>query len=100
MSIIQYPIEFEAFYLEYPRKVEKRNAFLTWKRLSIQQKKEVIVAAKNYAQLMRSECREEQYMKYPKSFISPFREIWRDYLEPPKKASDDWLEKKLKEGNV
>ena len=95
-----YPIEFEAFYLEYPRKIEKKNAYLTWKRLTIEQKKEVIVAAKNYANAMRSEQRELEYMKYPKSFISPFREIWKDYLEPPKKASDAWLEKKLKEGNV
>jgi hypothetical protein len=93
-----YPIEFEAFYLVYPRKVEKKNAFLTWKRLTIKQKKEVIVAAKNYAKAMRVECREFEYMKYPKSFISPTREIWREYLEPPKKASDVWLEKKLKEG--
>lgn len=92
-----YPIEFEAFYLEYPRKIEKKNAFLTWKRLTIQQKKEVIVSAKNYTKAMRAECREFEYMKYPKSFISPTREIWREYLEPPTKASDDWLEKKLKE---
>lgn len=92
-----YPIEFEAFYLEYPRKIEKRNCFLTWKRLSKEKQKEVIVAAKNYAKAMRAECREPEYMKYPKSFISPIREIWRDYLEPPKKASDEWLEKKLKE---
>ena len=95
-----YPIEFEAFYLEYPRKIEKKNAFLTWKRLTIRQKKEVIISAKNYARAMRTEQRELEYMKYPKSFISPFREIWKEYLTPPKSASDAWLEKKLKEGDV
>lgn len=94
-----YPIEFEAFYLEYPRKVEKKNAFLTWKRLTIEQKKEVIVAAKNYFKAMRAEQRELEYMKYPKSFISPTREIWKEYLSKPKSASDEWLEKKLKEGD-
>ena len=95
-----YPIEFEAFYLEYPRKVEKQNAYLTWKRLSKQQQKEVIVAAKNYARAMRAEYREPEYMKYPKVFLNARKEIWKEYLEPPKKASDDWLEKKLKEGNA
>ena len=92
-----YPIEFEAFWLEYPRKVEKMNAYLTWKRLTTRQKKEVIISAKNYARAMRAECREDEYMKYPKSFLNPQKEIWREYLEPPKKASDAWLEKKLKE---
>lgn len=92
-----YPIEFEAFYLEYPRKIEKKNAWLTWKRLTIKQKKEVIVAAKNYAKAMRAECRELEYMKYPKSFISPTREIWKDYLKEPTKGSDEWLKKKLRE---
>ena len=95
-----YPPEFEAFYLAYPRKIEKKNAYLTWKRLTKKQQQEVIISAKNYARAMQSEQRELEYMKYPKSFISPTREIWKEYLEPPKKASDDWLEKKLKEGNV
>ena len=92
-----YPIEFEAFYLEYPRKVEKKNAYLTWKRLTIQQKKEVIVAARNYAKIMQAEQREKQYIKHPKVFLNPLKEIWKDYLQSPKKASDDWLKKKLRE---
>ena len=95
-----YPIEFEAFYLEYPRKVEKKNAYLTWKRLTIKQKKEVIVSAKNYARAMRAEYREEMHMKYPKVFLNPQKEIWRDYLQEPTKASDEWLKKKLKEQEI
>ena len=95
-----YPIEFEAFYLAYPRKVEKQNAYLTWKRLTKNQQKQVIVAAKNYANAMRTEQREEQYIKHPKVFLNPTKEIWKDFLVAPTKASDDWLEKKLKEENV
>ena len=92
-----YPTEFEAFYLNYPRKVEKRNAYLTWKQLTNAQQKEVIDCAKNYARAMRSEQREEQYIKHAKVFLNPQKEIWKDYLKSPQSASDAWLEKKLKE---
>lgn len=92
-----YPIEFEAFYLEYPRKVEKQNAYLTWKRLTMKQKKQVIVAAKNYAKAMQAEQREEQYIKHAKVFLNPQKEIWKEYIAMPKSASDAWLAKKLKE---
>ena len=92
-----YPIEFEAFYLVYPRKIEKKNAYLTWRRLTKNQQKQVIVAAKNYAKAMQVEQREEQYIKHAKVFLNPKKEIWKDFLVSPKSASDAWLEKKLKE---
>ena len=95
-----YPPEFEAFYSAYPRQVEKTNAWLTWRRLTMKQKQEVIVAAKNYAKAMQREQRDEQYIKHAKVFLNPRKEIWKDYLESPKSASDAWLEKKLKEGNA
>ena len=92
-----YPPEFEAFYSAYPRKVEKRNAYLTWKRLTKAQQQQVIVAAKNYAKAMQAEQRDEEYIKYPKVFLNPQKEVWKEYIVPPTKASDAWLEKKLKE---
>lgn len=92
-----YPTEFEAFYLEYPRKIEKKNAFLTWQRLTKKQQKEVILAAKNYAKAMQVEQRELEYMKYPKSFISPRREIWKEFLKESESPSDAWLKRKIKE---
>jgi len=95
-----YPLEFEAFWLNYPRRIEKQNAYLTWKRLTKAQQKQVIVAAKNYAKAMQTEQREEQYIKHPKVFLNPAKEIWKDFLVAPTKASDDWLEKKLKEGDA
>ena len=88
-----YPIEFEAFYLNYPRKVEKQNAYLTWKQLNKKQQKEVIDCAKNYARAMQAEQREEQYIKHPKVFLNPLKEIWKDFLVSPQSASDAWLEK-------
>ena len=93
----QYPPEFEQFYSAYPRQVEKRNAYLTWKRLTNAQQKEVIDCAKNYSRAMRSEQREVQYIKHAKVFLNPQKEIWKDYLQEPKKASDEWLRKKLRE---
>lgn len=95
-----YPIEFEAFWLNYPRKIEKKNAYLTWRRLSKKQQKEVIIAAKNYKKAMQAEGREDEYIKHPKVFINPAKEIWKDFLISPQKASDEWLAKKLKEGEI
>lgn len=95
-----YPIEFEAFWLEYPRKVEKKNCYITWRRLTKKQQKEVILAAKNYFKAMQREQREEEYIKHAKVFVNPRKEIWKEFLQPAKSASDAWLEKKLKEGNA
>ena len=95
-----YPLEFEAFWLNYPRRIEKQNAYLTWKRLTKNQQKQVIVAAKNYAKAMQAEQRDEQYIKHAKVFLNPRKEIFKVYIVPPTKASDEWLEKKLKEENV
>ena len=92
-----FPPEFEEFWLAYPRKVEKKNCYITWKQLSKKAQKEVIVAAKNYRKVMQAEQREEQYIKHPKVFLNPAKEIWKDFLVSPTKASDEWLEKKLKE---
>jgi len=90
-----YPPEFEEFWDNYPRKIEKKNCYITWKQLSKKAKKEVIIAAKNYAKAMQREQREEEYIKHPKVFLNPRKEIWREYLQEPKKASDEWLKKKL-----
>lgn len=95
-----YPPEFEAFYSAYPRKVEKKNAYLTWRRLTKKQKQQVIDCAKNYARAMQAEQREDEYIKYPKVFLNPQKEIWKEYIAMPQSASDAWLEKKLKEGNA
>ena len=95
-----YPTEFEKFYSAYPRKIEKQNAYLTWKRLTKKQQEQVIIAAKNYARAMQAEQRDEEYIKYPKVFLSPTKEIFKEYIAMPKSASDAWLEKKLKEGNA
>jgi len=95
-----YPPEFEEFWLAYPRKVEKKNCYITWRRLTKKQQKEVIIAAKNYGKAMQAEGREDEYIKHAKVFINPAKEIWKDFLVSPQSASDAWLEKKLKEGNV
>jgi len=95
-----YPPEFEEFWLAYPRKIEKKNCYITWKRLSKKAQKEVIVAAKNYRKAMQAECREDEYIKHPKVFINPRKEIWKEFLQEPTKASDDWLRRKIKEGET
>jgi len=55
----------------------------------------VIIAAKNYSLAMQREQRDEEHIKYPKVFLNPRKEIWKDYLQEPKSSSDEWLRKKL-----
>lgn len=95
MTTNSYPSEFEEFWINYPRKIEKKNAYITWKRLTKKQKEEVIRAAVNYAVAMRLEKREIQYIKHPKTFLNPKKEVWKDYLTPPKKEAvkTSWAEK-------
>ena len=95
-----YPPDFEKFYSAYPRQIEKKNAYLTWKRLNKKHQEEVIIAAENYAKAMKAEQREACYVKHPKVFLNPAKEIWKDFLVSPTKASDAWLEKKLKSGGL
>ena len=95
-----YPPEFEKFWDNYPKKIEKKNCYITWKRLNKKAKEEVIIAAKNYKKAVQAECREDEYIKFPKTFLNPAKEIWKDFLVSPTKASDEWLRKKIKEGET
>jgi len=101
-----YPPEFEAFWNNYPKKKEKKDAYLTWKTLTKKQKEEVIIAAKHYKMETDAMETEESYIKHPKTFLNKKKEKWKDYLKPPKltkqqtcqekdeKRTQEWYKKK------
>jgi len=79
-----YPSEFEAFWKNYPKKKEKKDAYITWQTLTKKQKEEVIIAAKHYKMETDAMETDESYIKNPKTFLNKKKEKWKDYLEPPK----------------
>lgn len=81
-----YPLKYESFWKNYPRKKEKKDAFFTWKELNQEQQEEVIIAAKNYADEMEAQNEEKKFIKHPKTFLNKKKEKWKDYLKPFKKA--------------
>lgn len=72
-----YPPKYEKFWKSYPRKKEKKAAFLSWKGLSKKDQDEIINAAILYAFECEYKKTGKQYIKHPKTFISKDR--WKDY---------------------
>ncbi|WP_238457011.1 hypothetical protein [Desulforamulus putei] len=116
-----YTQEFEEFYAEYPRKIEKRKAF---KAFQARLKEgvnpgDLILAAQNYREYCLTHGTEPKYIKHPATFLGP-NKPYEDWINPavetqlnvPKawhtikryleeesceqSHSDDWLEKALK----
>jgi len=79
-----YPPEFESFWNNYPKKKEKKDAYITWKTLTKKQQEEVIIAAKHYKMETDALETQETYIKFPKTFLNKKKEKWKDYMEPPK----------------
>ena len=74
-----YPQKFEEFWDFYPRKIEKKDALITWKQLKNIEQSQVITASKNYASAMESEGRDMKHIKHPKSFLNKDR--WKEYIK-------------------
>ena len=81
-SMCAYSKIFEAFWSDYPRKVEKKAAFKCWNtRLREGYKpEELILAAKNYAKECKAKGTEQSYIKHPKTFLGP-NKPFEEYLE-------------------
>ena len=83
-----YTEDFETFWDQYPRHVEKKTAFKVWKtRLKEKTKPEdMIQAAVNYATQCQREGTETRYIKHASTFIGPnkpFEEYIKGPPEPP-----------------
>ena len=87
-----YPLEFEAFWAIYPKKIGKKASFVAWER-SIKSIKSIkltkltkdaddrhklILAAENYANLMQHNQTDIRYILNPENFLR--QERWHDYV--------------------
>ncbi len=84
--------EFEEFWKIYPRKVEKKAAFLKFKEKKNKYSViEIINAARNYAEQCRINETEECYIKHPKTFLGPQDHVgeWKDKKPRKMKPSDN-----------
>lgn len=76
----KYPAEFENFWNEYPRKIDKGNAYKAYSaRLNDGwSEEELIEAAKEYARQCRKDHTEDKYIKHGSTFLSsttPFKDF-------------------------
>lgn len=94
-----YNDKFLQFWNLYPRKVRKKDSFVAWKRLNKKQQDEIIKAVENYSSECKSKERKEEFILLPKTFLNKDRELWKDYLNPPKKEESlaDYVKKKEEE---
>lgn len=78
-----YPDEFELWWKEYPRHVDKRAACNKWKARIKEgySPTQLLEAAKAYADKCRKEGREERYIKHPATFLGP-NKPFEEYLTP------------------
>lgn len=69
----EYTQEFEEFWAHYPRKIEKKSAFRTWKTRIKEgvSAKDMIQAANNYAQYCTQQKTEPRYIKHASTFLGP-----------------------------
>lgn len=88
----EYSKEFESFWEAYPRKVEKKAAYLKFKEKKNKYSViEIINAARNYAEQCRINETEECYIKHPKTFLGPQDHVgeWKDKKPRKMKPSDN-----------
>lgn len=92
-NICVYDPDFEKFWAEYPRKIEKQRAYRCWKiriREGLSEGltmeglvRDLVDAAKNYAADCRKRGTEERYIKHASTFLGPDRP-YLDWICPQK----------------
>ncbi|MBE3576912.1 MAG: hypothetical protein IMX00_04405 [Limnochordales bacterium] len=91
VTCLEYPPDFERFWAEYPRHIEKRRAFRAWQQVLRGRSRdaprpspeELIQAARNYALNCRVARRALEYIKHPATFLGR-DEPWREWLNGPR----------------
>jgi len=85
-----YPPSFEEFWQLYPRKIEKRKAYRMWEA-RLKEKcnpKDLILAAKHYAEYCKQQVSETKFIKYPATFLGPNKHF-EDFMKPITAATGD-----------
>ena len=76
----EYPDDFEQIWEVYPRKINKKKAWIKWKnRIKDNVQNETLLkAAKNYAKECEMQDTEKRYIKYPQTFLGSGG-YWEEY---------------------
>lgn len=86
----QYPADwdFDVFWNEYPKKVDKQNAFKAWKKLKPDEdlRDKIISAIRSWKDSEQWNKENGQYIPYPATWLNKRR--WEDDLPEKKKQSD------------
>jgi hypothetical protein len=103
-NICVYDPDFEKFWAEYPRKVEKQRAYRCWKtriREGLSEGltmeglvRDLVNAAKNYAADCRKRRTEERYIKHASTFLGPDRP-YLDWIKPNEEETEASRRRKL-----
>jgi len=85
-------VDFEKFWLNWPKKVAKKKAEIAWKRLTDLEKREALEALPKHLRHWQLKRTEIDYIPYPASWINAAR--WEDVLDmtPVKEKVDrSWM---------
>jgi hypothetical protein len=80
---VGYPPEFEEFWTPYPRKIEKKAAFIAWRNevRTKADKVDLIPAVRHFASQMQTEHRSQDKIMHPEKFLHKDR--WREWVTGP-----------------
>lgn len=80
---------FEVFWMQYPRKLARKDAEKAWQKIAAHKRTEVIEAIKKHAALWKQQGTEKQFIPYPASWLRGER--WQDEIElAPEMPQCDW----------
>ena len=79
-----YTPEFEEFWLYYPRKIDKQDAFNKWRAILKEGEFDadmLIISARNYAIYVQNNENANKYIKHATTFFN--KQSFRDFIDPP-----------------
>ena len=80
---------FELFWKLYPRRVAKKRAEESWRKIAVYKHCDVIEAIKKHARLWKQSGTEKEYIPFPATWLN--QERWTDEIElPPEMPQCDW----------
>lgn len=81
-----YSVEFEAFWNDYPRRLSKAEAYVSYQKAQKRgvQPADLLIAARHYAEHCSNEGTEDRFIAHPTTFLNNDR--YTDYQQRPVKA--------------
>ena len=89
-------MEFEDFYVQYPKKVSRKDAENAWKKLTKTQKQKALESIQDHIYLWQLEGRERVHIPYPATWLNGG--CYDDeIIFPAKKTNETDYQKKMRE---